>query len=53
MIGIKDFNSDKMVFITDWVDEYCNLTLEKLIENYDVDVFNIGEDSSVTEEFYG
>ena len=47
----KRFYSDKMVFITDWVDEYCNLTLEKLIENYDVDVFNIGEDSSVTEEF--
>lgn len=47
----KRFYSDKMVFITDWVDEYCDLTLEKLIENYDVDVFNVGEDSSVTEEF--
>lgn len=33
--------SDKLYFIADWIDEYCSLTLESLIEEYKVEVNSI------------
>lgn len=31
-LSINTFESDHMFFITDWVDEYCDLTLDKLVQ---------------------
>lgn len=36
--------SDKLVFLTDWVDEYSDLTLDKLVSEYDVQARSITED---------
>lgn len=32
--------SEKLFYITDWIDEYCDLTLEKLVSEYGVNKFN-------------
>ena len=31
-LSINTVESDHMFFITDWVDEYCDLTLDKLVQ---------------------
>jgi hypothetical protein len=46
VFGIQDYLPDKLYFIADWVDEYCDLTLDKLLEDVkkddpDYDVKNI------------
>jgi hypothetical protein len=41
-------NSRKLYYIGDWIDEYCDLTLEKLIETVKSDVNEINNDSVKT-----
>lgn len=36
--------SDKLYFVGDWIDEYCDLTLDKIVET-------IGEAKEITEEY--
>lgn len=31
LFGIQDYMPDKLYFIVDWIDEYCDLTLDKFI----------------------
>lgn len=32
LFGIMNTESDRLYYITDWVDEYCDLTLDKLVD---------------------
>lgn len=38
-------NSDKLYYIADWVDEYCDLTLEKMFETLQDKVLEINNTS--------
>lgn len=37
LFGIIDLDPSKMYYITDWIDEYCDLTLEKLVATIKAD----------------
>jgi hypothetical protein len=32
LFGTLDYESDKLYFIADWIDEYCDLTLDKFVQ---------------------
>ena len=42
------YYSEKLIFITDWIDEYCDLTLEKLIEEYGVKKYEVEENDEIS-----
>ena len=52
IFGIQNYMPDKLYYVIDWIDEYCDLTLDKFIDDlkltdpdYDVDKFDdIDED---------
>lgn len=35
--------SNHLIFITDWIDEYCDLTLDKLIDVYNIKSHKLGD----------
>ena len=51
LFGVSGYDDDRLFYITDWVDEVCDLTMDKLltaIHDYDVD-FKLSEVPEVTE----
>lgn len=39
-------HSNKLVFITDWEDMYCDLTLDKLVEEFDINAYKLEKEVS-------
>lgn len=53
IFGTHALDSDKLFYIIDWVDEYCDLTLEKLIGTIKEDTpeFSTGKIEAISKEY--
>lgn len=40
----REIYSNKAVFITDWVDELCDLTLDKLLNEFEIGAWNLSDE---------
>lgn len=52
LFGVQDYDRDKFYFIIDWIDEYCDLTLDKFVDTIKRDDpnYNLDKISDMTPE---